>query len=122
MIFDFDSWLKCRQRRELDLDSGELVSLNLRERPKPSSEDKAACTVAQHGARKQSITNPPAGPWNRRYALFSIALIPLVISLLAPDGTRDTLFAFRIQSNAYRRATKAESCRVFQSTTSRYRT
>src|SRR5262249_5248298 len=32
---------------------------------------------------------PPAGPWNRRYALFSIALIPLVISLLAPDRPRD---------------------------------
>jgi hypothetical protein len=84
-----DSWWKRRQRRELDLDSGEFVSLNLSERPKPSGDYRPTYTVAQSAARQQSIVHRAGGPWNRRYALFSIALIPLVISLLAPDSTRD---------------------------------
>jgi hypothetical protein len=32
-----DSWLKRKRQQQLDLDSGELVSLNLVDRPKPST-------------------------------------------------------------------------------------
>lgn len=83
-----DSWLQRHRRQRLDLVSGEIVSLNLVDRPKPSIDEAPTSTVADP-ADEQPIIHPPAGPWNRKYLLLSIALIPLVFSLLAPNNTRD---------------------------------
>jgi hypothetical protein len=94
-----DAWLKRQQRREQDLDSGEFLSLNLKDTPKPPVPSEASADAGASAASAEAEETPaaalpvaparPAGPWNRRYLCFSIALIPLIVSLLTPINAGD---------------------------------
>jgi len=85
-----DAWLKRQQRREQDLDSGEFLSLNLKDTPKPSVPPAVSADAEETPAVALPVAPArPAGPWNRRYILFSIALIPMVVSLLTPINAGD---------------------------------
>jgi hypothetical protein len=85
-----DAWLKRQQRREQDLDSGEFLSLNLKDTPKPSAASDASTDAEEiPAAALPAAPARPEGPWNRRYLLFSIALIPLIVSLLRPINAGD---------------------------------
>jgi hypothetical protein len=59
-----DSWLQRHRRQRLDLDSGEIVSLNLVDRPKPSIDEAPTSTVQDrlHGGSRRGLTYGPTSP------------------------------------------------------------